>query len=410
MDNLLQLPVEFIEDSAKVLPDFQEFLKTDVSSCFKTSENVNDFPQNLLAAFWKSKGLEDHLVSSLGKVFFGYSNDDKPLSIGDGWLYKISAGTVIPNLVHVLTDDARTVGNRFSNKEHFKKDMAEWGSYFGYCQPLETFLIDTDHPHFSIFRKKRFVFSDKSFTPILVSSDLNDRCFTHWIMGRLNDFYQLKNLLSKIKKPLLVFTYKPLKWQIDSLNYFFNLHNCTYAVVENPTLFTQLIIASGVRNHWFYSDFLSHLYRVGFESQFYSNKNVQLPKRIFISRRDAAGRQIINESQVVGLLRSFGFTVIEMADLAFSDQVSVIRSAEIIIFVTGSSGMNLIHARTGTKVGIISPNSISNRGTWAEVCANFGIGTVDLIDANLSVPSSTNSDMIVNLESLKEILMKWELD
>ena len=61
------------------------------------------------------------------------------------------------------------------------------------------------------------------------------------------------------------------------------------------------------------------------------------PKRIFIGRRDAAHRRLLNEAEVWAFLKTQGFEYIEFAGKTAAEQVRLVRSAEIVVTVAGSA-------------------------------------------------------------------------
>jgi capsular polysaccharide biosynthesis protein len=67
-------------------------------------------------------------------------------------------------------------------------------------------------------------------------------------------------------------------------------------------------------------------------------------ERLFISRRDAATRRLLNEDAVMAEAARFGFTLVEAAHLGFAEQVARFGAAEAVIGVTGSGLSNAVFA------------------------------------------------------------------
>ena len=72
--------------------------------------------------------------------------------------------------------------------------------------------------------------------------------------------------------------------------------------------------------------------------------------RLYISRRKAGHRRLLNEPEVVDLLGEYGFTPIELEDLPFRDQVSLFRAARIVIAPHGGGLANLVFSPPGATV------------------------------------------------------------
>jgi len=79
-----------------------------------------------------------------------------------------------------------------------------------------------------------------------------------------------------------------------------------------------------------------------------------LANRIFISRRKAAYRQMLNQDEVRRLLERYGFTAYDLEDLGFGDQVALFHDAEMVVSPHSSGLINLLFAPRLTKVLEIS--------------------------------------------------------
>jgi hypothetical protein len=73
------------------------------------------------------------------------------------------------------------------------------------------------------------------------------------------------------------------------------------------------------------------------------------PERIYISRRGDA-RSINGEAQLESLLDQAGFTIIAPGSLTWEQQISVFRSARIIVGPHGAGLANAVFSETGTQV------------------------------------------------------------
>jgi len=74
------------------------------------------------------------------------------------------------------------------------------------------------------------------------------------------------------------------------------------------------------------------------------------PRRLYVSRRDAANRQIMNEDEVCAQLLRRGFEVITMSEFAPVEQAALFSSAEVIIGAHGAAFANLAFCQEGTQV------------------------------------------------------------
>jgi capsular polysaccharide biosynthesis protein len=71
------------------------------------------------------------------------------------------------------------------------------------------------------------------------------------------------------------------------------------------------------------------------------------PKRIFLSRRGAPDRHVVNEDEVMALLEPQGFVALQGEQLSLSEQIRLFRGATHIVAPHGGALTNLMHARGG---------------------------------------------------------------
>lgn len=86
-------------------------------------------------------------------------------------------------------------------------------------------------------------------------------------------------------------------------------------------------------------------------------------KRIFISRKDAGQRKMINEDEVFALFEQKGFKRYNMSELTFLQQIALFHNAEYVVGAHGSGLTNLIFCKPGTIVFEIFQNQFDN-GFW----------------------------------------------
>jgi capsular polysaccharide biosynthesis protein len=78
-------------------------------------------------------------------------------------------------------------------------------------------------------------------------------------------------------------------------------------------------------------------------------------ERIYISRSTANSRRIVNESELIQMLRQFGFKVLTMEKSTVLEQAAIMAAAKIVIAVHGAALTNLVFCSTGCRVIEIFP-------------------------------------------------------
>lgn len=84
-------------------------------------------------------------------------------------------------------------------------------------------------------------------------------------------------------------------------------------------------------------------------------------ERIYISRRNASYRRVVNEAEVMGYLQKFGFRDVTLESLSVAEQALLLAGAEIVVAPHGAGLSNLVFCREGTKIiEFISPDAVRN--------------------------------------------------
>lgn len=78
----------------------------------------------------------------------------------------------------------------------------------------------------------------------------------------------------------------------------------------------------------------------------------ELSQRIFISRKNAWGRRIINEDEIMKRLAPLGFKAYVLEELSFEDEVRLLANAELVVGPHGSGLTNMIFSKAPKIVEI----------------------------------------------------------
>ena len=78
-------------------------------------------------------------------------------------------------------------------------------------------------------------------------------------------------------------------------------------------------------------------------------------KKIYLTREDSSYRKIINESDIIPILRAKGYKVINPQLYSIQEQIRIFSQADKIIGPHGSNLSNIIFSKPGTEIYEIGP-------------------------------------------------------
>jgi capsular polysaccharide biosynthesis protein/tetratricopeptide (TPR) repeat protein len=77
------------------------------------------------------------------------------------------------------------------------------------------------------------------------------------------------------------------------------------------------------------------------------------PRRIYLTRKDAATRRLANEAELLPLLEQHGFVAVNTQGMSTAEQLALFQCAEFILGVEGAALVNLLMAPAHARVGVI---------------------------------------------------------
>jgi hypothetical protein len=233
--------------------------------------------------------------------------------------------------------------------------------------------------------------------------------YYHWMHDILQSLYLVIELLPK--DIVFIVPNNLTRWQYESLNAIgLNVERlCSFTgneIWELDTLyFSPPTTISGhdlpEANKWVQSSLYKKFKVVP------SCRNIK--ERIFISRRLARGRKIVNETEMQLILQEYGFQTYLLEEMSLEEQVNLFAKAKVVVASHGAGLTNLMFAQPGTRVlEIFEPSHISSLCYWS-LCESmkhkywylFGT-TVD----NEECPNQTNIYVPLSklIQCLKQVI------
>jgi hypothetical protein len=122
-------------------------------------------------------------------------------------------------------------------------------------------------------------------------------------------------------------------------------------------------------------------------------------RNLYISRRDAASRQIANETALIEALEPLGFQSVTLSDYSISDQAALFADADLIVGSHGAGFVNLAFSQPGTGLVEIFRDGFRSRSFYSlaeQRNAPYG----------LIIGQPQGNDTYVDVESLLALIHK----
>lgn len=125
--------------------------------------------------------------------------------------------------------------------------------------------------------------------------------------------------------------------------------------------------------------------------------------KIYISRGDAPGRKIVNDSEFSQYLEGHGYTRVVLSDLSLSDQVKIVSNSSSIIGLHGAGLSHLVFAKKDCQIIEIFPHSYGTPAFHLLAAVNGNRYFTYVVDDIVSGSRSQVDDIFLDIEKFKDI-------
>lgn len=183
---------------------------------------------------------------------------------------------------------------------------------------------------------------------VLCITDYWSRGYFHWLADALTRLFLVRNLLSDLVL-ILPSNYEAHDFVTSSLRAFGATN--AYFIQQNEAVECRsLLMPSHTAPSGHYNDNLIRGVR-GVLLTAYGDSHYQGPgERIYISRKHAGKRRVVNEDEISQVLCKFGFQTVCAEDLTFAHQIETCSRARYIISNHGAGLTNMLFMRSGGRV------------------------------------------------------------
>ncbi|MDJ0533050.1 MAG: glycosyltransferase family 61 protein [Xenococcaceae cyanobacterium MO_207.B15] len=233
--------------------------------------------------------------------------------------------------------------------------------------------------------------------------------FWHWTIDTLTqlegiEYYQKQTGL----KPKLIVEPNIRPWQRDSLKLLGYNENDWMIWQDFRRTVNKLIVPSFRRSYeethgevsiaacqWLKQKMLSKIASI-------EGNIASFAPNIFISRRKALGRRIINENEVIEALKPLGFSTYILEDMSYIEQVKLFAQAKIIVAPHGAGLTNLLFADNPIILELFG-SYVGNEFANLSRGLGFKYGCLGCRSPRGEVRQK-DGDMVVNVTELLDLL------
>lgn len=154
----------------------------------------------------------------------------------------------------------------------------------------------------------------------------------------------------------------------------------------------------------FNMDYINHL-----RSRLTSPSNINGGgRRLYVCRKDALTREMLNDAQVAKLLGSYGFEIITMTDYSPQEQIDMFSSASIIVAQHGAALANLIFCNNKAKVvELFSPIQASI--AYFKISSLLGLDYHALLGERCIDDNSKKQGWFVDISKIEAVVKSFGL-
>lgn len=186
--------------------------------------------------------------------------------------------------------------------------------------------------------------------------------YSHWLLDSLMRLEGLEHYQAQTgRKPVLIVNQKLSGWQRESLKLLGYEPDDCIPWNKSKIKVNRLIVPSFRREQnflmspaacrWLQQRMFSNLPKV-------EGNQPSFSPRIYISRAQSTGRQVINEDAVLSALKPFGFVAYTTENMSFADEVRLFSQAEIVVAPHGSGLANIVFAQNLSVIELFGSSGV----------------------------------------------------
>ena len=176
--------------------------------------------------------------------------------------------------------------------------------------------------------------------------------YFHWLTDVLTRL-ELINQYWNQYPVLLPEQFKSISYITDSLD----ILGVTYAYIPesgrcqiHELLLTSYTAPTGNYNNELLNNLAMRFRKWALKNSLSSSNKYQKKRRIYISREFTYRRKILNEAEIVPILKEYGFEIVYAESMSLREQINLFHSASIVVGLHGAGLTNMLFMSSGSSV------------------------------------------------------------
>lgn len=247
------------------------------------------------------------------------------------------------------------------------------------------------------------------FKNILYITNSNSHNFFHWtldVLQKLEFLDQFRNELFNSKLKIIIpcdhfddYVKKSLK--AFNLNIYFQKKN--EIILSNKSILLPDIAPTGNYRKEIINK-LSLRMRYYWNSK-YSNQKYE--NKIYISRKNSSRRKLVNEEEIIPILKKNGFKILDFDDLNFEKQLKYIFNSDVLLSIHGAGLTHMLWMKPRSKIMEIRAKNNINDNCYFTLASDLNHNYYYFIADKTNPKNSYHqSDLLINKNSFELELKK----
>jgi len=244
---------------------------------------------------------------------------------------------------------------------------------------------------------------------ILFVTNSNSYNFFHWfldVLQKLEFVFESKNEILNSKIKIIIpngHNNSFVKKSLESFNLDFYFQKKNEIIVSNHSILLPDIAPTG---NYRKNKILKLAKRL---RNYWTKNEIRIPnyKKIYISRKNSKKRRLINESEIIPILKKKGFLILDFDNLNFEEQLSYTLYSEILVSVHGAGLTHMLWMKKKSKILEIRARNNYDDNCYYSLASDLGHDYYYTIADKTHIKKSFHlSDLVINVDEFSTQLSK----